>query len=224
MKILAGIGLLLLAGTAFAQAPQSRDREAGSARWTERLVRNDNTWQCGDPRTDCTTLQLVVDNKSDEELFCKGSIRFAQPNGHRIADVTDKKAQIETRGSGAVAYSLAPIGMAAAGFETDCMPVSKLPRSQTPAIQDVTCRHRVIQPVNFDDYYPPDAKAEKREGKVLMEFTLAASPSSPTDVKVRESSGHADLDAAGMRAIRAMKFETSCPGDRSRFVIVFGLK
>jgi TonB family protein len=224
MKIATGaFGFLLLVGAAFAQAPQGREREANTVRWIERVERSVNEWQCGNPKTSCSTLQLVIENKSNEELSCRGSIRFPQPNANAIADSKEKKEQVGARGTKVIVYSMAPTGLQPASFETDCAPAGKLPQSPGTAHRDVTCRHEVIQGVNFDDYYPPGAKAEKREGKLLVEFTLAESLGFPTDISVRESSGHADLDAAGLRAIRAMKFSTSCPGDRSKFVIRFSL-
>jgi len=224
MKIAtSALGLLLLAGMAIAQSPQGREREANSVRWIERVERTGNEWQCGSPKTSCSTLQLVIENKSKEELSCRGSIRFPQPNANAIADTKEKKEQVEARGTKVIVYAMAPTGLQPASFETDCAPAGKLPQSPGTAIRDVTCRHAVVQGVKIEDYYPPDAKAEKREGNVLFEFTIAESPGSPTDIKVRQSSGFADLDAAGLRAIRAMKFDTTCPGDRSKFLISFRL-
>jgi len=224
MKIAAGaIGSLLLAVTASAQAPQGREREANSVRWIERVERSANEWQCGSPKTACTTLQLVVENKSKEELTCRGSVRYPQPNANGIADSKEKTEQVEARGTKVIVYSMAPTGLQPASFETECAPAGKLPPSPGTAIRDVTCKHAVVQGVKIEDYYPPAAKAEKREGSVLFEFTLAESPGSPTDIKLRQSSGHSDLDAAGLRAIRAMKFETTCPGDRSKYLLNFRL-
>jgi TonB family protein len=216
-------GLLLLAGTALAQAPEERAREANSARWVERVQRTDNVWQCGTPRTDCITLQLVVENKTDDELSCRGRIRFAQPNAHGIADSKGYAEYVAPRESKAISHALAPVDLEVASLETDCTPTRLIPADRMTAIQDIPCKHTVVQGVNFADYYPPDAKAENRAGKVLVEFSLPGSPSTPEDLKIARSSGFADLDAAALRAVRAMKFETTCTRVRTRFLVTFGL-
>ena len=62
------------------------------------------------------------------------------------------------------------------------------------------------------DFYPPEAIAQGLQGEVLVLLLLDAT-GNVTAARVEQGSGHALLDAAALRAVRALR---SLPADAPR--------
>jgi TonB family protein len=204
--------------------PGRSHNEAGAS-WNERLVRVNETKTCGKPETRCSPLVLVVRNDSaGRPLNCSGSIRLPPSNARGISDANDRQPRLIGPGDSAVVAKLvAPLDVEA-DFESECVPSSAPLPPPPPRADEPDCKHVMSKAVNLDDYYPPAARREERQGRVVVQALLSKAEGPAEIVELAGSSSFADLDEAGLRAIRDTVFKTTCPGSSVTFAVKFSIK
>lgn len=196
-----------------------RVSERDGARWSQWIFHQGGPNQCGTPAAHCVVDSLTVRNDSDRTLRCHGKIRYPQPNDHGIPDIERRLVILPGRVAGVV-LGASPKEMKIAAFEADCTPEPPLPPLGNPP----ECRSKVIQAPDPNTFYPEASRTSLQEGPVIVEFTLSASPSSPTDIEVVQSSSYPDLDAAAIRMFGEVQMTTSCVGKRYRTMTSFKLR
>src|SRR6185295_4903016 len=108
-------------------------------------------------------------------------------------------------------------------FSSSCIPIETTAPA-LPATAIVDCSYTITRAPDVEKFYPPAARAEDRQGKVFLEFTLAEPEGRATNIVVYQTSSHADLDAAGVVALGFAKFKTNCEGRRYRAAIRFSIR
>lgn len=83
--------------------------------------------------------------------------------------------------------------------------VSKAPPPPSPPRIGSGMPGAVGRPHECSGFYPPEAIAAHAEGSAVLEFTVATDGSTK-DVKIRSSSGNADLDAASLACVATWRY------------------
>ena len=193
--------------------------ERNGVMWTEALFKAPgDSFECGSPGVPCLTEFLKVENRSSTTLRCRGKIHYPQPNANEIKDV-ERTVIVPRNRAWNVVRAEAPADMLPTSYEVDCTPEPALPVLDTPS----ECKSKVIRPADPAAYYTQDAQDALHEGPVFLEFTLAASPGTPSDIEVIQTSAYPDLDAAAVRMFGEIRMTTNCPGKRFRTVTSFKL-
>lgn len=100
--------------------------------------------------------------------------------------------------------------------------VAPVLRADIPPPPAVPCFTKIMKARNPDDYLPAAARAEKRSGNVIVEVRIMPGASRPLEVRLIESSSHADLDEAAMRLAVDSSYMTNCPnGGSFKFRVKF---
>lgn len=189
--------------------------------WSYTLIRDETPRYCGEQNADkqCVRRTVFVTNGSEQELECKGYIKYDGADAQGRQQV-DAQAIVLKQSIRAVVASLAPQGVNASTFEAVCTPRAPLP----PLATDAKCKYEVVKPVNISDFYPPDARKADEQGPVVVEFTVPGKAASPTDVKVVASSLSARLDQGAVQAVSAMIMSSACKNQRYRLRLNFQLE
>jgi TonB family protein len=242
---LASVVLLGLAAASNAADPQESwsPRSEDGLTWSERIMVPTESIRCGSPAVPCRVVTIEVRNdRHDGPLFCGGSVRFPQPNAHHMPETGwPQWVEVQAGAVGVVKTAHVPNDLPVASIYSRC---KSTPQPLTPtAIQDVTdrvppppppppqfsakgepCKTQVLRVTNPDDYYPAQSIARGEQGAVIVRVFATETPGPPRDVMVDTSSGFAELDAAGLAALRDSRFSTNCMGHSQRLKVKFSLK
>src|SRR5690606_27496852 len=152
----------------------------------------------------CLLRTVVVTNTSASDLECTTYIQYegADVDGQQRVE---RRALVSAGTRHPVLSSLAPIGVNASVFDSQCTVRAPLPELKVPA----KCKYEVVKSVNISDYYPAAARERDEQGAVIVEFTLRSRAGNPTDVKVVASSLSPDLDRGAVEAVQAMEMSSS---------------
>lgn len=102
-------------------------------------------------------------------------------------------------------------------IKADCLPRPARAPLKVPA----NCRYDPVGPVALETYYPPASRRLREQGPVDIAFTLKDAEGFASNAEVVGSSLSARLDEAGLRALRALKLRTTCPGTRFEMRLKF---
>jgi TonB family protein len=227
----------LVCAQAFAAEPVDtwQDYQRGTLTWSARMVTDPAEGLCRHPSVDCRKILVEVRNdRSDAPIYCGASILFPQPNAYAIRErgwhnwIPVEPGKIST-----VNVTWVPKDLDVKDIHTECYPKAPAPLATT-AIMDVTdrppmpppppvapCSTKMQSAADPDVYYPPAAKAEKREGAPIIRAIVRKGQTSPQAVVLVTSSGQPDFDEAGLQVARQSRYFTNCEEGTVTFRVKF---
>jgi TonB family protein len=115
-----------------------REQTRDSQTWSERMSTEASPVDCGSPRGPCRLVNVEVRNdRGDKPLHCGGSVKFPQPNAHRMREWGWTRWIIVAPGQSAIVNTArVPTDLAVEDIHSDCRTTE--PPPMTTAIQDVT--------------------------------------------------------------------------------------
>jgi TonB family protein len=85
------------------------------------------------------------------------------------------------------------------------------------------CRVTTTGVPSVSDFYPPGAKRRNEEGRVVLNVWLDQKQGHPALVELKESSGFAELDIAGVKMGSYMAFAGECEQGYTAVAVAFRL-
>jgi len=186
----------------------------GAEAW--KLMRDDSLPERQkDGQVVCSRYALEIENPGADTLECIASLVPPAP------DAPPQRAAVLTAKDNRVIFSeVATIAQGVPDVKVECRRRQAPPPLLTPA----SCKPTATKVGQISDYYPAASRQLGEEGPVDLEYTLAESNATPTDIKVIGSSLSARLDEAATRFLGDAMFTTPCPGTRYRLRVRFKLQ
>lgn len=191
-------------------SPPSTEAEA----W--KLMRDDSLPECQkDGQVVCARYALEIQNPGADTLECIASLVPPAPDAppQRAAVLTSKENRV-------IFTEVTTIAQGVPDVKVECRRRPAPPPLLTPS----SCKPTPTKMGQIGDYYPAASRQLGEEGPVDLEYTLAESNATPTDIKVIGSSLSSRLDQAATRFLGDATFTTPCPGTRYRLRVRFKLQ
>jgi TonB family protein len=228
MRFTRTLGLLVVAALvgAVASAADEVDLELSPPRtlpdggvWQYRVMRGADLTACEieNMRPVYYWYTVRVENLSQDSLTCSVKLTC----GGRVCfptTTTSAKAIIAPKGQATVIRAcMHP--QDTYQIDADCQQRA----ARTPLKVPPNCKYAPVGAVQLDALYPPASRRLREQGPVDLAFTLRDAEGAPSEVEVVGSSLYSRIDEAASKALRSLRWRTSCPGTRFETRLEFEL-
>jgi TonB family protein len=104
-------------------------------------------------------------------------------------------------------------------LRVSCAPVAGLAAN----VSTGKCKVNAIGVPSVADFYPPGSKRRNEEGRVVLNIWMDQKEGNPAMVELKESSGHVELDMAGVKMGSYMQFKGDCDQGYTSVAVAFRL-
>ena len=182
-----------------------------------RVMRGSELTTCGVPNTRAifSWHTVHIENLSKDMLTC--SVKLTCGGGLCFPTTTTSgKALVSPNGQVTVIRAcMRPEDMYQIDADCQSRPV-RAPLKIPPG-----CRYDPVGGLQLDTFYPPASVRLREQGPVDLAFTLREKEGAASDAEVTSGSLYPRIDEAALKAIRALRLRTGCPGTRFEMRLIF---